>query len=327
MIMRLSTAFIVALLHDGVAAQSQEMSTPAREYLTKALDLIQQNGLYRGRVDWEDVRARAFVEATRAQTAAETYGGIRLALAALGDRHSNFQTPDSVVTMNQRAAAGSSPPSGSMIDGRLAYVLVPHFLSSERSVIAGYATTLQNVVRSLDSSTTCGWVIDLRQNDGGNMWPMLAGLGPLLSEGAIGSFTDGNGSSATWFYENGAARLGRNELVRITEAPYRLRKPNPSIAVLTSARTTSSGEAVAIAFRGNPNTRSFGQRTQGLSTANGTFKLSDGAVIVLTQAIDADRSGNVYEDGVSPDVVTGASEAGVPAAARQWLLNQPACRP
>ena len=324
--MRRSTAFIVAVLfHVGVVAQSKEMSTPAREYLTKALDLIQQNGLYRGRVDWEDVRARAFAEAIRAQTPADTYVGIRLALAALGDRHSTFQTPDSVATMNQRAAA--SPPSGSMVDGRLAHVVVPHFLNSERSVIAGYATTLQNVVRSLDSSTTCGWIIDLRQNDGGNMWPMLAGLGPLLSEGAIGSFTDGNGNSATWFSENGAARLGRNELVRVAGTPYRLRNPNPPIAVLTSARTISSGEAVAIAFRGNPNTRSFGQRTQGLSTANGTFKLSDGAAIVLTQAIDADRSGKVYEDGVSPDVVTEASEAGLPAAARQWLLGQPACRP
>src|SRR5262249_55719622 len=159
-----------------------------------------------------------------------------------------------------------------------------------------------------------------------NMWPMLAGVGPLLSAGPLGTFNDGRESSANWSYEGGAARLGQRELVRVTDAPYRLRTPNPPIAVLTSAKTASSGEAIAIAVRGNPNTRSFGQRTRGLSTANSTFTLRDGAMIVLTQAIDADRNGQLYENGVTPDVVTDTGETDVPSAARQWLLDQPACR-
>ena len=93
-----------------------------------------------------------------------------------------------------------------------------------------------------------------------------------------------------------------------------------------SAKTTSAGEAIAIAFRGNPNTRSFGQRTRGLTTAHSTFTLSDGAMIVLTKAIDTDRNGQVYEDGVTPDVLTEVVEDEVPSAACRWLLDQPACR-
>ncbi|MBZ5556708.1 MAG: S41 family peptidase, partial [Acidobacteriia bacterium] len=89
------------------------------------------------------------------------------------------------------------------------------------------------------------------------MWPMLAGLGPLLSTGALGSFARG-GDSANWSYDNGAARLGPREMVRVSDAPYRLHSAVPPIAVLISARTASSGEAIAIAFRGNPNTRGFG---------------------------------------------------------------------
>jgi hypothetical protein len=82
-----------------------------------------------------------------------------------------------------------------------------------------------------------------------------------------------------------AAKLGRNELARVLSLPYDLRQASPFIAVLLSSATSSSGEAVAIAFRGNPNTRSFGQRTRGLTTANGRFTPSDGAIIILTQAI------------------------------------------
>jgi C-terminal processing protease CtpA/Prc len=115
-------------------------------------------------------------------------------------------------------------------------------------------------------------------------------------------------------------------MARVTDPPYRLRQATPPIAVLTDTWTASASEAVAIAFRGNPNTRSFGQRTRGLTTANGSLKLSDGAFIVLAQAIEADRNGLLYEDGLTPDVVTEPDENGVPEVARRWLLDQPACK-
>ena len=30
------------------------------------------------------------------------------------------------------------------------------------------------------------WIVDLRGNYGGNIWPMIAGVGPVLGEGIIG---------------------------------------------------------------------------------------------------------------------------------------------
>lgn len=306
-------------------AQGPDMSVAAREYLTKALDLIQTNALNTERVDWPTVRARAFDTASRAQSPAETYSAIQAVITGLGDHHSSFRPSEPAAAFEQRVAAASPPPAGAIIDGRLAHIVVPQFLSGDPAVVAGYATALQTIVRTLDSPTTCGWIIDLRQNSGGNMWPMLAGLGPLLGTGALGSFVGRGGESAIWSYDNGAARVGPREMVRVSDAPYRLRNAMMPIAVLIGARTASSGEAIAIAFRGSPNTRSFGQRTRGLTTANGTFTLSDGAAIVLTQAVDADRSGQVYEEGLAPDALTDAAEDGVPTAARRWLLDQPAC--
>ena len=86
------------------------------------------------------------------------------------------------------------------------------------------------------------------------------------------------------------------------------------VAVLTGPRTASSGEAVAISFKGRPRTRSFGQPTIGLSSANGTFPLPDGAMILLTTAIEADRTGKQYGEKVDPDEIVPAPAASAPPA-------------
>lgn len=71
----------------------------------------------------------------------------------------------------------------------------------------------------------------------------------------------------------------------------------PPVAVLISKSTASAGEAVAIAFKGRPNVRFFGQRTTGLTTANDVFAISDGSGLFLAVMNYADRDGNRYPDG------------------------------
>jgi carboxyl-terminal processing protease len=75
----------------------------------------------------------------------------------------------------------------------------------------------------------------------------------------------------------------------------------PPVALLIDGDTLSSGEALAVAFRGRPNTRFFGQRTYGLASANRDFPLIDGARLQLTVALDADRNGKIYANGIFPD--------------------------
>ena len=69
----------------------------------------------------------------------------------------------------------------------------------------------------------------------------------------------------------------------------------------------------------------FGAATAGLSTSNSLFSLSDGAVLALTVAVMADRTGRVYGDAIEPDeVVVGKRKRNIaedPAvlAASAWL--------
>ena len=102
--------------------------------------------------------------------------------------------------------------------------------------------------------------------------------------------------------------------------------------MLTDEQTASSGEAILIAFRGRPNTRSFGAATRGVPTANASKQLSDGAVLVLTEACDADHTGRTYDDRIVPDEpvadnwsVRGTGADPVLQAALRWLRRQPSC--
>jgi hypothetical protein len=87
--------------------------------------------------------------------------------------------------------------------------------------------------------------VDLRRNGGGNMWPMLSGLRPLVGEAVLGSFEGRSGKSKKWTAttEGGVG----------VETPAALRDVESAwVAVPTGTRTGRSGEFVTIAFRGRP---------------------------------------------------------------------------
>jgi len=92
------------------------------------------------------------------------------------------------------------------------------------------------------------------------------------------------------------------------------------LAVLIGPQTASSGEAVAVAFRGRPHTVIFGQRSRGLSTSNNQFRLSDGAILNLSVSVFADRQGRRYGDELDPDVAVPSADA--QAVAAGWIRHR-----
>jgi formylglycine-generating enzyme required for sulfatase activity/C-terminal processing protease CtpA/Prc len=305
------------------------ISPEARAYLEEALGIMEQHSINREQVDWSALRTTAYSAAGSAQTAADTYTAIRLALLKLGDQHSHFLTPDEVTELQDGTTGLRSPdPSGEYLEVGLGYLQVPWYQGVGQGV-GEHATRIQRIIREVDALGPCGWIVDLRDNMGGNMWPMLSGVGPILGEGHVGSFVSPGGQQAAWTYEGGRALEGDSVQVEVVGgSPYSLRQPAPPVAVLTGRQTASSGEAIAVAFRGRPDTRSFGDPTAGLTTSNEDFELSDGAWILLTVSVFADRTGQLYGERLLPDEeVNPRGEGSDPAldAAINWLLEQQAC--
>src|SRR5690606_40666707 len=69
----------------------------------------------------------------------------------------------------------SSDLKGRLLPGGAAYLLVPGFAGGSHAHQVDFAETLQALIRSLDEAGACGWIVDLRRNSGGNLWPMLLG--------------------------------------------------------------------------------------------------------------------------------------------------------
>ncbi len=81
-----------------------------------------------------------------------------------------------------------------------------------------------------------------------------------------------------------------------------------------------------MAFRGRPESRSFGAPTRGVPTANEGFVLADGSSLNLTVAIGVDRAGVTHEDPIPPDELEGDRDA-AGQAAHDWVSNGPGCSP
>ncbi|HKG06448.1 MAG TPA: S41 family peptidase [Pedobacter sp.] len=191
-----------------------------------------------------------------------------------------------------------------------------------------FATTIQNIIYKLDTENQIkGWVVDLRQNTGGNMYPMIAGLGPLTGEGNLGYFISMSHKKEAmylWFYKKGGSGAASGTIVQLSK-PYSLKNKAVKVAVLIGPNTSSSGEMTAISFIGKKNARLFGTPSGGFTTGNVSFKLADGSNLLLASSYTADRNKKSYKKKIMPDVqISNASgqDDAVLKAAEDWLSGK-----
>lgn len=275
------------------------LSGVASEYLTRILDLMQANSVKRPGINWTSFRSAVVAEAGAAQSIADLHPAIRRAITLLGDGHSAYRGASGDLIYIATRTCVASNASQPELPPTIGYVKVTTF-SGGGTEATNYANQIQAAIAAADRDDLIGWMVDLRGNRGGNMWPMIAGLGPVLGTGPLGYFTSPTGSEVQWDYRNGSAISGTSTQTRVT-TPYRLRRPDPRVAVMTDNAVASSGEATLVSFRQRPNTRTFGEASCGLSTSNTNYTLSDGATLILTTATFADRSKVLYGDMIAPD--------------------------
>lgn len=240
------------------------ISPKAFAYIDEALDYMQNKSVMRDKVNWSRIRQGTIARAEGVQNTADTYPAIEWALQQLGDHHSFLLTPDEAKAIHQKFNPDSSfpKPQARQLRHNIGYINLPPFEGSDSKAIKQYTTFAIRSIQQVDAKPICGWVVDLRNATGGNMWPLLAAVGPVLGNGKAGEFVYPDGRRDDWHYSDGKAMDDGHILA---EGPvYHLKQTMSPVAVLTSRFTASSGEAIAVAFRGRPNTRSFGEPTLGL---------------------------------------------------------------
>jgi hypothetical protein len=292
----------------------EHVATVGEYYLEEVLEVMENISINRKTIDWPVFKDNARLRAQGAASISDVLPAIKFALNALGDHHSFYVNGSIVMSAFDLTCIASSGTVVNPIEN-VGYVKVTAF-SGIGTEADSFAQGLQNTIKGQDKAGLKGWIVDLRGNSGGNMWPMIAGVGPVLGEGIVGYFIDPDNAESPWDYTNGRSRNSGTDL-SVVQTPYKTIDTGPKVAVLIDQLTASSGEATAIAFVGRPNTKLFGVSTCGVSTANSGHLLSDGAWLYLTISVMADRNKGKKGGSIVPDVTVAGDE--VVGKAVEWL--------
>ena len=295
-------------------------SEPARAagYLDSVLDIMEQNSVNRAAIDWANFRAQIQAAAPDPQSIPDLYPAISVALGLLNDHHSFYIKSDGKsLILNPTSPSCIIPHAPDLrVPDDVGYVRIASFDAPTGA--QQFAQTLQDSIRRQDNGRLAGWIVDLRGNGGGNMYPMVAEVGPILGDGVAGFFI-APAYVRAFGYRDGSSFIENVNQVTVTNT-YVLRQPNPRVVVLTDKNVASSGEATAVAFRGRPNTRTFGTPTCGVPSGNSQFVLQDSAQLYVTTSRDADRSRREYDGPLPPDEMITEPDALV-ARAIGWLRS------
>ncbi|TGE23677.1 hypothetical protein E5K00_00250 [Hymenobacter aquaticus] len=310
--------FVPLFLSLATAAQAQHNSygitDSVKTYLDKSLDVFQTYALHRAEVDWPRLRETAYAKAAGATTYEALTPLYPFLFEQVQDHHGWYSfrgkkygwskpTPpyaNAAVLDELKKKPGVRVR---ILNKNVGYLLIPGNSDFGMSNVTANAQAIRDsICRVQQGRRLKGWIVDLRLNDGGNMYPMLAGLGSLLGDGLLGGFVEPRGeSSGQWIIRKGDMYVDTNRVTRVLDRCPSPKK-NVPVAVLLSGRTASAGEVVAISFAGRPNARSFGEPSAGYTTANDGHKLPGGAGLTLAGTYEVDRNSRAYIDKVLPDV-------------------------
>ncbi len=293
-------------------------SALAIKYVSAACDTIVRHSLVKDSINVKELKKQALLIAGPAKNYEDCYPAIEYLLFSLrqyGDVHSFFmKANDALKWSNDTTRVEHMEFPKSKLIGDYGYLWIPRFDGGNKKMISAFADTIQEAIRKLDTQGIKGWIVDLRDDMGGNMEPMIAGLGPLFNADTLGYLVDVYGRRDPWTY--------KDHLNDVTH-PVVLSRQLP-IAVLIGHNAGSSGEIVVISFIGNTKTRSFGQPTWGLTTGNGSFDLIDGARLQLASTVMTDRNGKSYHGPIEPDekIENKLNPDNVLDRAVEWLKNE-----
>lgn len=318
-------------------------------YVDVALDTMERYFWNTAEVDWSNVRGATLEPLPADPTAGQAHAALRAAVRMVDSSHSAFIVPSNAGRLDVPLRLPSArriggvgllelgPVGGEDVDG------LRRYLGAARDSMAEVETT----------GPACGWIVDVRDNDGGNLGPMLHAVAGLLGEGRV--LTAHNRPDAdSWLTVTGEGRLRVDgdeasfdidsalmepvawsedeaaafEAVYASEPSYVPLLDDPPIAVLTSNRTASAGEVLVIAFMGRNSTTVLGGATLGIPTGVTGFRMVDGAILRLATTTFSDRIGQRHTSNLWPETViadpSGDGERVVRAAV-DWLMSTERC--
>ena len=264
-------------------------NTP-KGYVQHCVRLLDKQALYADKPEWKEKRKEVLASAKAITSLDEAHSLVEAAAAVAGGKHSFLMAP-----IKDTASFTETVPEVRLLENDIVHVNLPGHMGVKVSDSLYIHTVLPFLQDHLDAK---GVIVDLRGNTGGNMYPMIAAVSPVLPDGIIIKFKSRERTTPISLdyvqrsYDLSPADIGKFPA-------------STPVAVLTSERTGSSGEATLLCFRGLDNVKTFGTPSAGFASGNVTHLLADGYQFAITHSCDVARTGEVFcDDPIDPDVET-----------------------
>lgn len=301
------TAIFLAITYLSTSI-SFGQSKEVKFLLDTSIVLMKSNAVNRDKVDWNKIEKEVSSQIVTKENAYQLGPVFRMLFKSINDFHGAFYCWDSAYKWQRSEPIYSDSIKKEwekggflqtdLIKDNIGYLRVPYMSFAERNILDKKAQALNDSLCSLLEKNVAGIILDLRLNGGGAMYPMMLGLEQLLSEGNIGSFTNGG---ENWILKNNSFYLDTSIQTAITPK-CQIRNKDIPVAVLIGPATGSSGEFLAIAFKRRKNTIFIGTETAGYVTATQGFKINDAVTLLLSTGYGRDRMGQIYDSAIAPDM-------------------------
>lgn len=201
--------------------------------------------------------------------------------------------------------AGSGPigrmPLGKLGSDRLGYLRLPTTPGPfDNAAHVVYWRQAQREILDIAAHGAHDWVIDLRGNEGGSIFTLLASLAPLIGvRHDLGAFKSRTGN-AQWFGIQQKGVVLDNELVAPVVLTQHIERPG-TITLLVDQHCASSCEMLASVLAPLPNVRVAGLPTTGVPTGNGVEAVTAAYAIELTEYVLVLPSGKEVDGPIRPN--------------------------
>lgn len=302
---------IFPLLFCSLVSYSQ--SPEVQSTLETIINHAESNSLYREDVAWDSLKAQMYELTKHAKSIEDLKPALELMLRELNDTHGRifhnnrylaYYTGDKrehrsnmdPETYNQIQSGQAYPFRTMILDEGIGYVRIVGLPMGDNEKMS---SEIQNAVCQLIEQGATKWIIDLRYNGGGNMFPMVEGITNIIGDGIVGG-TKGvtENESSIWAIRAGDFYYDEQTVALANSCPI---KEEQRIAVLTSIYTASSGEALAVILKNRPGTRFFGGKTLGMITATDWKPIDSLTAMSISVSYYKDRNDNIYDEYVDVD--------------------------
>jgi C-terminal processing protease CtpA/Prc len=311
--------------------------------LDSIIKIAKKHSVYTKNANWDRLKKEMNDIELKADSSTSIIAPVKYMLKKLGDTHgylminnvrhaqigvshnNEIRKANPIIAQKLYQRMSRKKISSKLLNNNIAYIEIPMVINNNLAVM----NKIRKAICSLKLTKPKGWIIDLRTNMGGNLYPMAAGIGELIPNLPFGGGTkDGINYNLKWEIKNGNFYMDN---IPMTETPLDCETVSSpeKIAVLTSRYTASSGEAIASGLKSHQKIKLFGEQTIGASTTINWYPINKKITFCPTIDYYMSEDKTVHKDGIIPDVLIqeklplkNLTQGATINAAIDWLIKE-----